>query len=267
MRQRWFVLLVLSPTLFAGFLAMTCSENSNVCDEISCSSRGFCIEDQGTPYCACLRGYHPVGLACMANDSADPCAGIDCGGHGTCVAEESDVACECEDDYVWVADPASALCADAECDLVCVEASPPEGPCVAESCEAYCRRRWGGLHGVCFAEACLCLPDCDEAQCAEECRTAGFIGGHCDPVTGCTCSESGDADADADAEPDVGTEDGIDTPPDSPLDASADTDADADTVLDDTPPDDGLPDVPHSEAIDDGRPTPEAVDVVEPETK
>jgi hypothetical protein len=240
----------------AGALALaTCSESSDPCSGVACSSRGFCIQDQGTAYCACLHGYHPTGLGCTANDAADPCAGIDCGGHGTCRADGDDVSCQCADGYVWVTDPTSAQCVDAECDLTCVAAEEPEGPCDPADCGAWCRRMWGGLTGLCVLGMCTCTTDCDPAACQADCLATGYARGDCVSWS-CECTGTGaDADADAEDVPD-GADDDADgsTEPDvvlpdaEPEDAGADEAAIEDAAEDAAPVEDAMPPIETVEA-------------------
>jgi hypothetical protein len=66
---------------------------------VECSSRGFCLSEGGVAYCACLHGFHPVGLACEANDAAHPCDGVDCSGHGECREGAREPWCECDPGY------------------------------------------------------------------------------------------------------------------------------------------------------------------------
>jgi hypothetical protein len=94
------------------------SSQDDVCADVDCSSRGFCVADQGMPYCTCLHGFHPVRLECLPNDVADPCAGIVCSGHGACSAEGAEVTCLCDPGYGHML-VEGAPCADVECDLYC----------------------------------------------------------------------------------------------------------------------------------------------------
>jgi hypothetical protein len=105
-----------------------CGESApDPCAGVSCSSRGFCVADQGSAYCVCLRGFRPQGLACVPIDSANPCEDVDCFGHGTCRQAGDDILCECEPGYRTLSenDPG---CADPGCDLICVRAPPGDGP-------------------------------------------------------------------------------------------------------------------------------------------
>jgi hypothetical protein len=94
------------------------------CAGVECSSRGFCIDDQGTAYCVCISGFHPAaGLECVANDPTDPCRDVDCSGHGRCRVAGDDITCDCDPGYRHL----EGACGAAECDLQCVPAEPPDG--------------------------------------------------------------------------------------------------------------------------------------------
>jgi hypothetical protein len=67
------------------------------CANVECSSRGFCIADQGTAYCACIRGYRPAALDCLPIGADDPCLDVDCSGHGACREVAGEPVCECEE--------------------------------------------------------------------------------------------------------------------------------------------------------------------------
>jgi hypothetical protein len=110
----------------AAALGCSGSGGNDVCSGIACSSRGFCITVASTPYCACITGYHPVGLTCVPNGTADPCEGIDCDGHGTCRAAADMPTCDCEPGYVHLADD-PPICGEAGCDLHCVRAPMDAG--------------------------------------------------------------------------------------------------------------------------------------------
>jgi hypothetical protein len=93
-RGRW------SPSaLVAGLAAAALGCNGvsdDPCNGVNCSSRGYCIAQEDTPYCLCLVGYHPVGTACAPNDGVDPCTGVECNGHGGCLIIEGGPACVCD---------------------------------------------------------------------------------------------------------------------------------------------------------------------------
>jgi hypothetical protein len=57
------------------------------------------MTEAGVAYCACLDGYHPMGLACEADDPARPCDEVDCSGHGECRADAGGPWCECDPGY------------------------------------------------------------------------------------------------------------------------------------------------------------------------
>ena len=103
-------------------------EDPASCDGVGCSSRGFCLLEGGRPYCACLRGYHPIGLACLENDPDDPCAGITCADHGTCRIDGTDVTCDCQPGYTHIGTDDPRCAADRECDLLCVPVTTADGP-------------------------------------------------------------------------------------------------------------------------------------------
>jgi hypothetical protein len=94
-------------------------ETHDPCAGVECSGRGYCLADQGDAYCACLPGFHPAGLQCVANDPADPCRGVDCSGHGDCRRDGDDPTCDCDPGYrhLLEGDP---RCAGTECDLLCI---------------------------------------------------------------------------------------------------------------------------------------------------
>ncbi|MBN1772693.1 MAG: hypothetical protein JXB32_15595 [Deltaproteobacteria bacterium] len=110
----------MSGVLPGMLLAATCGGGStDPCSGVDCSGRGFCLADQGTAYCACIPGYHPVSLECAPNDPTDPCAGIDCSGHGDCRVEAGEPVCDCEAGHRHP-DADSAACAEGGCELLCV---------------------------------------------------------------------------------------------------------------------------------------------------
>jgi formylglycine-generating enzyme required for sulfatase activity len=115
---------LLAASLLAGFAGNECGGGApDPCSGIECSLRGFCIADQGTAYCACLRGYHPSRLTCVADDPGDPCRGVDCSGHGACVDDAGYPRCACDPGYhhPGAGDP---RCGEYACVLLCV---PDEG--------------------------------------------------------------------------------------------------------------------------------------------
>ena len=111
---RW----MLAPAVVA--LAAACGGGSSEpCSGVACSSRGFCLADQGTAYCACMPGYHPVVLECVADDPSNPCLGVDCSGHGDCRVVADGPSCDCATGYRHP-DPASPACLEGRCDLLCI---------------------------------------------------------------------------------------------------------------------------------------------------
>jgi hypothetical protein len=62
------------------------SIGGDLCAGVSCSPRGICMSEGGIAYCACMDGFHPVGLGCEADDPARPCDGVACSGHGASAA-------------------------------------------------------------------------------------------------------------------------------------------------------------------------------------
>lgn len=71
----------------------------DLCEGVSCSERGSCFVRDSVPYCSCNAGYHPVGLACLANDEGDPCVDVTCSENGVCVDEEGLPVCQCSEGF------------------------------------------------------------------------------------------------------------------------------------------------------------------------
>ncbi len=117
----------LNAILAGALAASACGPgSSDPCAGVACNGRGFCLADQGTAYCACLIGYHPVGLECRANDADDPCLGVDCSGRGSCRVAAEVPVCDCLTGYRHP-DPASPACAEGQCELLCIREEPPDG--------------------------------------------------------------------------------------------------------------------------------------------
>jgi hypothetical protein len=49
------------------FSACGGGSGSDVCDKISCSGHGTCVDNQGTAQCTCEAGYVADGLTCLSN--------------------------------------------------------------------------------------------------------------------------------------------------------------------------------------------------------
>ncbi len=75
---------------------LTCIAN-NPCLDVTCSNYGTCEVIDGSASCDCFRGYHPVGLECMEN--SDPCEGITCNNHGSCEVTNNSASCNCDINY------------------------------------------------------------------------------------------------------------------------------------------------------------------------
>ncbi|MBN1770388.1 MAG: hypothetical protein JXB32_03935 [Deltaproteobacteria bacterium] len=116
----------LAVTLAVGLGVHCGADGADPCAGVTCSSRGFCLVDQGTAYCGCIAGYRPEGLACAPIDPSDPCAGVDCSGHGACVDVSGDPTCDCETGYHRLTED-DPRCAGLECDLICVADHPSDG--------------------------------------------------------------------------------------------------------------------------------------------
>ena len=113
--------------LVGSLVAVACSGGpGDPCSGVSCSSRGFCLADQGAAYCACIRGYHPVALACLPNEPDGPCAQVTCEGHGTCRETGDEVTCDCAPGYGHPAGTAD-ICTAGQCDLLCTPIPPADG--------------------------------------------------------------------------------------------------------------------------------------------
>jgi hypothetical protein len=114
-------------TLLAAFASGCNSDSGDPCSGVDCSSRGFCVAEQGTAYCACISGFHPVALTCVPIDTEDPCLGVECSGHGSCRAVAEGPTCDCATGYRHVIGP---LCEGMECDLFCIPIRPTDGDVV-----------------------------------------------------------------------------------------------------------------------------------------
>jgi len=82
-----------------AFLAVAgCSTGVSLepCASVECSSHGYCFVQGNDPLCACIPGFHPRSLACVANDG---CNGVDCTGHGICTLGASGPECDCLPGY------------------------------------------------------------------------------------------------------------------------------------------------------------------------
>jgi hypothetical protein len=99
------------PMLLPVLLVAACggpSESGDPCSGVTCSFHGFCVTDGISPYCACDSGFHPVGLACAANNPDDPCDGVDCSSHGACRVDAGFPVCDCDPGYA--PDPSRLHC-------------------------------------------------------------------------------------------------------------------------------------------------------------
>jgi hypothetical protein len=105
----WRAAALLLPVVFPGCL---CDEYQCPCEtrHVTCSYHGECITDGVSVYCSCDRGYHPVGLECVANDPANVCAGVTCSGNGYCRDFMGYPECECFPGFR--PDPSNLLCFD-----------------------------------------------------------------------------------------------------------------------------------------------------------
>lgn len=90
----------LTARLTLAFVLSSCTNDppsTDLCDGVTCSSRGSCVTDGVSPYCACDDGFHPKGLGCVENDETDPCLEVACNDHGTCeITPESLPRCLCD---------------------------------------------------------------------------------------------------------------------------------------------------------------------------
>jgi len=173
-KNTWTKLTLMS----SGFIFLIVSgcggsnNGGNVCDGITCSNHGDCVEVDGAASCRCDSGYVADGLHCV---SEDPCAGQDCSGHGTCVNNSGTAECNCDQDYHAVG-------------LTCVLGADP---CDGITCSG---------HGACQDQAGTAFCDCDSGYHAvsgpdcvadDPCDGVGCSGhGTCDGATGspvCTC--------------------------------------------------------------------------------
>jgi len=123
----------------AGGMAQSSSSSSsgttmNSCDGVTCSGQGTCSVVNGAASCACMPGYHAVGLECVVDET---CAGKACGYCGQCQVVDGVATCMCPPGYmlqgkdcVLESDP----CANANCtvDQYCVPEAhcQPLGACV-----------------------------------------------------------------------------------------------------------------------------------------
>jgi hypothetical protein len=181
------VLFAAAGAAVAAVTLARCSDSGDdPCAGVDCSSRGFCVADQGAAYCACIRGHHPSLRTCVPNDPANPCLGVDCGSHGTCWVNGTNAGCACDPAYEYLLDATTPQCAEAECDLTCVplEGAPPA--CVEAECDAFCLGLAPILDGRCMLGYCACLPTCDVVACINDCSAAGHLTGTCDG-TNCVC--------------------------------------------------------------------------------
>jgi hypothetical protein len=203
-----------AATFLAGILPVgllllgACATSESApCLGVECCARGFCVADQQAAYCACIRGFHPVGLCCEANVASDPCAGVDCTGHGTCRVEAGMPTCDCEPGYQHLAD-SELLCTpvpldggredgartDADADTPAeaeAEAGADADAPVPESC----------INGVDddgdTLTDCADLADCDTQACGGDgLRCAGGSCGCPGGATESACSDGSDNDCD-----------------------------------------------------------------------
>lgn len=122
MRQPRIELAIVSAVL--AMSGCGSSEPSEPCRGMNCSSRGFCVTEQESAYCACIRGYHPVSLSCVANEPDNACRGVDCSGHGSCRMADDGPTCDCAAGYRTLQ---GDDCVDLECDLLCVPVRTSDG--------------------------------------------------------------------------------------------------------------------------------------------
>jgi hypothetical protein len=120
------VVVVLAASVLAG---CTTTSGTDPCGGVACSGRGFCVVEQGEPYCACIRGYHAAGLTCVRDDPDHPCAGVDCSAHGTCRVRDDRPTCDCDAGYRH-AQSEDGLCGGGGCDLLCVPGAAPDADAV-----------------------------------------------------------------------------------------------------------------------------------------
>lgn len=172
--------------LFAGAAAAFggCpSSTTEPCTGVGCSSRGFCIEEQGTPYCACLADYHPELLECLPNDARDPCRGVTCTGHGSCRFGLRGPECVCDPGYHHPADYELQCAPDFECDAR-VDDQCTEPDAEAEVPVPECGN--GDTEG---------LEECDDGNatpddgCEDDCRFSCHVTEDCADTDPCTRDE------------------------------------------------------------------------------
>jgi hypothetical protein len=221
----------LALLLLAAPATNGCSTATDPCAGVTCGGFGFCLVDRNQAYCACIRGYHPEALRCVANDATDPCRGVDCSGHGNCWPAADGLTCDCEPGYRHLTGTTAEVCRETECDLACIlgevaadggtDDARPEaeaadgddrggcdppllvcgGECVdpatdpdhCGACDAPCDPANGA--GACFGAACLVT--CDP----------GWTDANGSPVDGCeyACTRVATAE-----EPGAGCENGLD---------------------------------------------------------
>lgn len=72
--------------------------STDPCAGIDCSGNGSCVVWYGTDaVCSCDLGWHPAGLACVADDPVHPCAGVPCNGSwGACSESTGEPVCACD---------------------------------------------------------------------------------------------------------------------------------------------------------------------------
>jgi hypothetical protein len=126
-----------APLVGLGALAATLlvgcpSAADNPCGGVDCSSRGYCTATYGQPLCACIPGFHPVGLACLPIDATDPCRDVACSGHGECSVVGGAPTCVCAPGYHHPDDYVLHCVEDAPCDAVGGDCGPEGDADVAE---------------------------------------------------------------------------------------------------------------------------------------
>ena len=73
-------------------------DEGDVCQGVTCSGHGTCMDDNGTAVCNCDTGYHAQGLNCVP-DEGDVCQGVTCSGHGICTDDNGTAVCYCDTGY------------------------------------------------------------------------------------------------------------------------------------------------------------------------
>jgi cysteine-rich repeat protein len=161
------------------------STTDDPCAGVACSSRGFCIEEQDTAYCACLADYHPEALECLPNDEHDACLGITCTDHGTCVFRLRGPECDCDPGYHHPADYELQCAPDVPCDArVEDQCSEPEAEAEAEVLVPECGN--GTPEGT---------EECDDGNavpgdgCEDDCRFSCHVAADCADTDPCTLDE------------------------------------------------------------------------------